>query len=1121
MIPKFIYHGCEYHPLKLDSEPDKGYNCLKIGQVGYYLGCIVWMFFFLFVHAAGAQDAPYFIVSDGQRYGLWDADRQKSLLPLHYHRIERVKDDIFILQTDQRRCGLWQVHKGYLTDSLFRNITIYEDQAQTVLTAKTDTVCFLWNEKGIPLSKQAFDTVGDFNTYWGQRHALACAKHKNKWGVINTTGAWTIPAVYEQFGEIQLGYLPAQKDGKWGITDLNHRILIPFQYEAVEWSDYGIKNRWLCAKKDGKWGVLNILTGKVIHPFEWDSILTVQGESLICGYKDGIIQTRADKIFHPNARPLLPEASYRQKGTYYTLTYDLTQEKTAPQPNIQPASPSDWDDVPNLPRWEGMEYTCFRFRKAYLVADYDPLLSAYRYGLTDTTGKSLLPCRYNLRDDIATERYHHADQPYLLLQNNAGKWGVYGLQELRWLFECEYDDIHTLGRGILWLEKKGQIRWASAEGTLISYAFAPLSEAKKQYGIYLESDFPPPLLWYKNTPIAVRTGKQLTAIPFDRYRTIGNDSLYLTELKRKKGILDRWGRTILPNEYDSIAVRANHYYLYRAVNKRWGIADEHGNVIIPCQYDSVRYIAGHELFLAFSKEMKNKVLTPVFTLFDREGTEQYKNKVPPVLDAKRESAPPTIIENPQDNSDKTFIVNGYGRKIAEYPVKIWRTLDNGRLIVEKEGFFGLMDSAGKWLLATQFRRLDYYNGFYFTEKGRESVIYDESLREIIRATDDYLGIDAVHQALTRTASNGTTTAYDFRGNLLSHDWNWGQNDPKRTLVSAQEAEEKSLIIEKRKKKFGALNDAGRIIIPFQYDSLWLERKLKYTFSALQLEHKKGKDHPDTIRLILKKDGTILFRNPDFQLTDDRYASDYGLYGFQPNNARYNEQGLISADGKVILPPVIDVPRLETETGLKNVLFYQVGERFGIWNGKSKKGSSPTAHEIQKTSGNYFPYRIGELWGLQDADGKTVLLPEWDEIRFFTAEDALVRKNGKQGWFRSGRLVIPPDYEAMGILGGNEWMKVKTTANAGWKLLHLRTGTFPERTEYDNLYPLINEPIFYCTFERNGKTGLLRQGERLFDARFDRIERLRGEFFKGITGRNVILLNGKTGTESTIFFIKIE
>jgi hypothetical protein len=101
------------------------------------------------------------------------------------------------------------------------------------------------------------------------------------------------------------------------------------------------------------------------------------------------------------------------------------------------------------------------------------------------------------------------------------------------------------------------------------------------------------------------------------------------------------------------------------------------------------------------------------------------------------------------------------------------------------------------------------------------------------------------------------------------------------------------------------------------------------------------------------------------------------------------------------------------------------------------------------------------------------------------------------------------------------MKVKINATSGWKLLHLRTGTFPERTEYQNLIPLINEPVFYCAFERNGKVGLLRQGERIFDARFDRIERLRGEFFKAIIGQHVILLNGKTGTESSIFYSKIE
>lgn len=1091
-----------------------------------YIGCIVWVLFIFLcstVSSGWAQEAPYFIVSDGQQYGLWDGGRQKSLLTIRFQQIQRVKDDIFILHTEKRRCGLWQVHKGWLSDSAFASISFYEDQGRIVLSAQTDSTYILWNEKGIPLTKHSFDTIGDFSNYWGQRHALAFAKHKNKWGVINSLGIWTIPAGYDRLGEMQLGYLPAEKKGKWGIVDLNHRVLIPFQYEAVSWSDYGIKNRWLYAKKEGKWGVMNILTGKTVHPFEWDSILTVQGESVICGYKAGIVQTRVDQVYHPNSRPVLPEASYRQKGSYYTLTPDFPKDTLPTTDNQQPFQ-TDWDsELSVLPRFEGIAYTCFRFRQAYLVAEYDPLLSTYRYGLADTTGKLMLHCRYTLGDDVATERYHHADQDYLLLQNSAGKWGVYGLKELRWLFECEWDEIHIIGTGILWLERKGQIRWASAEGTLISYAFAPLSEAKINYASYLESDHPPFVLWHKKIPISTRTGKQLTTLPFDRYRTIGKDSLYLTDLKRKKGIIDRWGRTILPNEYDSISVRANHYYLYRAMNKRWGIADEHGNVIVPCQYDSVRYVAGQDLFLCFSKETKGKAVTKMYTLFDREGTEQYKNKVPPVLEAKVISPLSPIAEIPMPESPKTFIVNVFGKKIAEYPIKIWRTLENGRLVVEKEGFYGLLDSSGRVLLPPIYRRLDFYNGFYFTENGRESVVYDESLREILRAKDDYLGIDAVHHAITRTAKNGMTTAYDLRGNVLSNDWNWGQNDPKRTLLSPPESEEKPLVIEKRKKKFGANNHLGRTVIPFQYDSLWQEKNLTQTYSAVLFsEKKKGKEvHRDTTRFALKRDGTVVFRNPDFQLTDDRLAQDFGLYRFCPKNARYNEQGLISAEGKVFLAPAIDVPSFEMETGLKSVLFYQVGERFGIWNAPSKKGSSPIAHEIQKTAGTYFAYRIGESWGIMDAVGKTVLLPEWDEIRFFTGEDALVRKNGKQGWFKSGRLVIPPDYEAMGILGGNEWMKVKPNTTSGWKLLHLRTGTFPERTEYQDLLPLVNEPNFYCAFERNGKVGLLRQGERIFDARFDKIIPLRGEFFAGMIGLATILLNGKTGSESSLFHKKIE
>lgn len=82
--------------------------------------------------------------------------------------------------------------------------------------------------------------------------------------------------IYDEFGKVT--YLVFNKDGKEGIATLKGDILIDAIYDSVSLSygdftgEYSLKNGSVIAKKNNKVGVLEIETGKVLVPFEYDSI---------------------------------------------------------------------------------------------------------------------------------------------------------------------------------------------------------------------------------------------------------------------------------------------------------------------------------------------------------------------------------------------------------------------------------------------------------------------------------------------------------------------------------------------------------------------------------------------------------------------------------------------------------------------------------------------------------------------------------------------------------------------------------------------------------------------------------------------------------------------------------
>jgi hypothetical protein len=63
--------------------------------------------------------------------------------------------------------------------------------------------------------------------------------------------------------------LSVEKDEKCGVIDLEGKIIVPFEYDIIDFLENG-ESLLLDVKKDGKWGVID-LDEKIIVPFEHDS----------------------------------------------------------------------------------------------------------------------------------------------------------------------------------------------------------------------------------------------------------------------------------------------------------------------------------------------------------------------------------------------------------------------------------------------------------------------------------------------------------------------------------------------------------------------------------------------------------------------------------------------------------------------------------------------------------------------------------------------------------------------------------------------------------------------------------------------------------------------------------
>lgn len=400
---------------------------------------------------------------------------------------------------------------------------------------------------------------------------LAAVKEKNKWGVIDETGAYVIAPTYSNAGPAYSDGLLAVRDNKekWGFIDKEGRTVIPFQYKSV-------------------------------HPLFHESMTAVQAENKLWGFVDNTGNITAEPQFKAvltpfseglaGVRTIDGKAYAKTDGTIaFMADYDQLYPFEKGIAEVRKGTVSKEHIRRGFPISIGIGWGHWFYPRCYHHSHfgwgigfplwwpdygYEEIIPAVevKRGYIDNTGKVIAATsndhvfpatengiliynnsRYGWVDRKGTYAAHTIyrtiipaeDAKVLLAKDEDKKWGMLSMTDGKELAPFRYDDLKYKGNGMI--AYKEDSRWGLMDAT-----GTPLTE---------------PL-----------------------YKSIGNAEDNRIPAKAKDGwlYLDYAGKKAITFEKDAEDVTA--FRKGRAGVKtdgKWGLIDSAGKWICPPAYDDL------------------------------------------------------------------------------------------------------------------------------------------------------------------------------------------------------------------------------------------------------------------------------------------------------------------------------------------------------------------------------------------------------------------------------------------------------------------------------------------------------------------------------------------------------
>lgn len=523
---------------------------------------------------------------------------------------------------------------------------------------------------------------------------------------------------------------------------------------------------------------------------------------------------------------------------------------------------------------------------------------------------------------------------------------------------------------------------------------------------------------------------------------------------------------------EEISLKDVKYFLLEQ-NQMYGVIDADGNVVIEPKYQSIQIPnPTKDVFITYESEdadgkavnSKGESILSDYESVEAIDISQLSSTVP---------YEKTVLKYKENGS--YGLIDFDGKKITDAIYEEIQGLDykEGFVKVKQNGLYGVINIRNEEVIPIEYDNVS-TDGYYDedTEYKKAGFVLrtktDDGYKYSYVSYDGKIKLDSTYSSLERlTDVDDDKNIYlissiNGKYGLIKNNKQVIEND----YIELEYDKESNLLVLNKGTASGVANLDGKMIIPVDYDSILIggqyinaykeDTRLVFNLEGNQVEtnytnYVKANDDY-AIVIDASNNYNIVGKDGKEKLTDQ-----YVYLEYFTNNlfiaTKGNRTGLISADGKVVIPmqystmQKIELAKSENAKDKTAILQATDGDtkRVDIINqdGKISKGIVDAVLEKEEgedgieylvmTSENnrkYFNYNGEEVsykdikgdnklyavaqngkWGFADANGSMVIKPQYDFVTEFNKGFAGIKQNGKWGVINeSGNLVLEPKYE---------------------------------------------------------------------------------------------------------------
>lgn len=523
---------------------------------------------------------------------------------------------------------------------------------------------------------------------------------------------------------------------------------------------------------------------------------------------------------------------------------------------------------------------------------------------------------------------------------------------------------------------------------------------------------------------------------------------------------------------EEISLKDVKYFLLEQ-NQMYGVIDADGNVVIEPKYQSIQIPnPTKDVFITYESEdadgkavnSKGESILSDYESVEAIDISQLSSTVP---------YEKTVLKYKENGS--YGLIDFDGKKITDAIYEEIQGLDykEGFVKVKQNGLYGVINIRNEEVIPIEYDNVS-TDGYYDedTEYKKAGFVLrtktDDGYKYSYVSYDGKIRLDSTYSSLERlTDVDDDKNIYlissiNGKYGLIKNNKQVIEND----YIELEYDKESNLLVLNKGTASGVANLDGKMIIPVDYDSILIggqyinaykeDTRLVFNLEGNQVEtnytnYVKANDDY-AIVIDASNNYNIVGKDGKEKLTDQ-----YVYLEYFTNNlfiaTKGNRTGLISADGKVVIPmqystmQKIELAKSENAKDKTAILQATDGDTKRVdiinQNGKISKGIADAVLEKEEgedgieylvmTSENdrkYFNYNGEEVsykdikgdnklyavaqngkWGFADANGSMVIKPQYDFVTEFNKGFAGIKQNGKWGVINeSGNLVLEPKYE---------------------------------------------------------------------------------------------------------------